>query len=166
MNRNPLYLIYEGRFLNAFKKYWRADKGFAKQRYFGGFGRKLSEPYIKTGANNVGVLNDLIIKLEIDRRAGKITQEVMDKYIEDARNYLAKRDAWKSARSELWDETKNLFKSKPISLDTSNQGKLLPVAAAGLGTLGFTTLANDPTVKIGYSNDKKRINPKAQRYPR
>ena len=169
MNVNPIYLI-EGRFLNAAKKFWNADKKFAKQRYFGGKGRELVEPIAKEMPSNLGgVRNPIRYTLGVDKLNGRITADQEAKFLSDVDNYIQKKDAWNAARSELWGETKALpgrawrkakrmfTRDNPRNINpinnyvTDEKGNILPYALAGggLGLLGFTTLANSPEITAG-----------------
>ena len=159
MNTNPLYLI-EGRFLDSFKKFVKTDAKFAKQRLKNLKARRLVQNNIKAGStNNKGIRTASEIGLGIEKDAGKITQDEMNRYLSDVDNYLATRDVWKSSGSDLWKETKDLpsrawtgikdiFKrsrnSNPVAVNNDGSSRLaLGLGAAGLGVYGAKTALDE-----------------------
>lgn len=163
-NINPLYLI-EGRFLNSVKKFWNADKKFAKQRYFGGRGKEL----FKSAKNKdmQAVRNLVGAELDAELMGNRITATDKAKYLRDLENYIQNNSNWNTARSELWGETKALpgrawrkakrmfTRDNPRNINpnytSTGNNSILPyaVAGGGLGLLGFTTLANSPEITVG-----------------
>lgn len=157
-NINPIYLI-EGRFLNSLKKFWNADKKFAKQRYFGGRGKEL---FNSAKNKDMQAVRNLVgAELDAELMGSRITAADKAKYLRDLENYIQKGSDWKTARRELWDETKALPKrgyngvkkfvndfrntkiptnntNKVVNTDFSKVGDSLPyVLAGGAGVVGL-----------------------------
>ena len=184
-NINPLYLT-EDHFWKKLGKYLWDDVKYTNQRYFGGRGKK----YVRLGREAVSknLKKDLEAlgasaksRLELDL-IGSGKDAMYSKYANDIDNYLSRMGEWQNSKSEFgneikdlsgkaWDKVRGIFKRNPArnrnpivsTYTVKPNGDIVPVAAVGLGALGVKTIADDPNIKIGVPDDKKRINPNAQR---
>lgn len=160
-NANPIYLI-EG--------FWRkfSDLRNAKKhlKTFTGKGKELVDDSLRMRRGILdGTRTHVERGLELGRRFGKFTDETKTQYMNDVDKYLDAISDWRTAKSDLWGETKALpgrawdsikgiFKKNPpthppISYKNSNHIMPYAVGAGGLGLLGFKTIADTiPTSEV------------------